>query len=155
MINLEWVRHGAGAHELFAASADAKDGAEHALITAYPVRLPDGTWSVMTINKDPSNAHSVRLAFQDGRSEHATFAGPITMVTFGTEQYVWHSEGPTSHADPNQEPVTSQILAAAEVRFTLPKASITVLRGQSLLSRIPGLNIRASTTDERGRAAMP
>jgi len=130
MINLEWVRHGAGAHQLFAASAEAKDGAGHALITAYPVRLPDGTWSVMIINKDPSNAHSVRLAFHQGGSEHATFSGSITMVTFGTEQYVWHSGGPTSHADPNQEPVTSQISGTADVRFTLPKASITVLRGR-------------------------
>jgi len=130
MINLEWVRHGAGAHQLFAASADAKDGAGHTLITAYPVRLPDGTWSVMIINKDPSNAHSVRLAFHQGGSEHATFSGSITMVTFGTEQYVWHSGGPTSHADPNQEPVTSQISGTADVRFTLPKASITVLRGR-------------------------
>ena len=83
----------------------------------------------MIIDKDPSNAHRVRLAFQDGASEQGTFSGPVTMVTFGTEQYVWHSEGPGSHADPNQEPVTSQILGAAAVRFTLSKASLTVLRG--------------------------
>ena len=139
MINLEWVRHGAGAHQLFVASADAKDGAGHTLITAYPVRLPDGTWSVMIINKDPSNSHSIRLAFQQSGSEHAIFSGPITMVTFGTEQYVWHSEGPTSHADPNQEPVTSQISGTADVRFTLPKASITVLRGRLAVVEDSGL----------------
>ena len=38
LINLQWVRHGAGNHRLFSASTDLQDGAGHALITAYPVR---------------------------------------------------------------------------------------------------------------------
>lgn len=129
MINLEWVRHGAGAHQLFTASTDAKDGAGHVLLTAYPVRLPDGRWSVMVLNKDPSNAHTVRLAFEDEAGEAQTFSGSVSMVTFGTEQYVWHSEGPLSHADPNLAPVTSQISGTKNAVFTLPKASMTVLRG--------------------------
>jgi hypothetical protein len=131
MINLEWVRHGAGAHQLFAASTDAnsKDGAGHTLITAYPVQLPDGTWSVMVINKDPSNAHTVRLVFENG-SEQDAFSGPITMVTFGADQYVWHSNGPNSHADPNLPPATSTLSSTNDSAFTLPKASMTVFRGR-------------------------
>ena len=31
MINLEWVKHGAGPHKLFSASTDLKDGAGHVL----------------------------------------------------------------------------------------------------------------------------
>jgi len=129
MINLEWVRHGGGVHELFSAYADAKDGAGHGLIAAYPVRLPDGTWSVMVINKDPSNAHTVRFVFYQSANEYATFSGPVTRVTFGSEQYVWQAEGVNSHADPNQEPVRSEVSANADARFTLPKASMTILRG--------------------------
>jgi hypothetical protein len=53
IINLEWVRHGAGAHHLFSASTDLKDGAGHVLITAYPVQLPDGQWSSTKINRIP------------------------------------------------------------------------------------------------------
>jgi hypothetical protein len=128
MINLEWVRHGAGTHRLFAASADVKDGAGHILIRAYPVQFADGTWSVMVINKDPSNAHSIRLAFENGE-EHETFSGSVAMATFGTDQYAWHSNGVNSHADPNLPPATSTLTGTKESVFALPKASITVLRG--------------------------
>jgi len=131
MINLEWVKHGAGVHQLFPAEADVKDDAGHALITAYAVKRPDGEWSLMLINKDPSNAHSVKIEFagSSGKSvEH--FKGPVTMVTFGAEQYVWHSEGPKSHADPDGPPATKTLHAKSGESFSLPKASVTVLRGR-------------------------
>jgi hypothetical protein len=131
MINLEWVKHGAGVHQLFPAEADVKDDAGHALITAYAVKRPDGEWSLMLINKDPSNAHSVKIEFagSSGKSvEH--FKGPVTMVTFGAEQYVWHSEGPKSHADPDGPPATKTLHAKSGEPFSLPKASVTVLRGR-------------------------
>jgi hypothetical protein len=121
MINLEWVEHHGGKHQLFAASSDLKDSAGHSLITAYPVQLPDRQWSVMIINKDQSNAHKVRLAFDDGKPFPAQ-----SMVTFGSEQYVWRSEAITSHADPNTPPVRSQVQGDI---VELPKASITVVRG--------------------------
>ncbi|MGC1492554.1 MAG: discoidin domain-containing protein, partial [Candidatus Acidiferrum sp.] len=42
MINLEWVKHGAGVHQLFPAESDVKDDARHTLVTAYAVKKPDG-----------------------------------------------------------------------------------------------------------------
>ena len=33
------------------------------------------------------------------------------MVTFGSEQYVWHSAGSESHAEPDNPPVASKIMA--------------------------------------------
>ncbi len=130
MINLEWVKHHAGNHRLFSASADLQDGAAHLLITAYPVQLPDGTWSVMVINKDQSNPHAVRLAFDDGSGMPKSFSGPVNMVSFGSEQYVWRSEGKDSHPDPNDPPVRMTVPGGAGVSFTLPKASLNVLRGR-------------------------
>jgi hypothetical protein len=52
------------------------------------------------------------------------------MVTFGSEQYAWHSTGPDSHADPDDPPRRATIAGGPDARFTLPKASITVLRGK-------------------------
>ncbi len=132
MINLEWVKHGAGVHQLFPAEADVKDDAGHTLITAYAAKRPGGEWSLMLINKDPSNAHAVKIEFgdSDGRPT-AHFSGPVTMVTFGAEQYVWHPEGPKSHADPDGPPMTSKINAKSDGVFTLPKASVTVLQGKT------------------------
>jgi hypothetical protein len=129
MINLEWVQHRAGVHKLYPAACDLKDEAGHTLITAYAVTRPDGEWSVMLINKDQSNVHEVRIAFDDSNSAHKSFAGPVAMVTFGSEQYMWKSEGPNGHPEPNDPPVM-RTLPANTSAVTLPKASVTVLRGK-------------------------
>ena len=130
MINLEWVKHGAGVHQIFPAEADVIDDAGHALVTAYAVKRPDGDWSLMLLNKDPSNAHSVKIEFADaGSKKVAHFAGSVTMVTFGAEQYAWHSQGPKSHADPDGPAATSTVNASGGT-FNLPRASLTVLRGK-------------------------
>jgi F5/8 type C domain len=131
LINLEWVQHGASEHKLYSASADLKDGAGHTLITAYPVQQPNGDWSVMIINKDQSNPHKVRVAFDDASGAAKSFAGPVTIVSFGSDQYVWHSEGPNSHPDPNDPPVATTVPSGRNVWFILPKASLTILRGKA------------------------
>lgn len=131
LINLEWVQHGAGMHQLFPAASDLKDDAGRTLITAYAVRRPGGDWSLMIVNKDPSNAHTMRIVFDDGsNNKQRAFAGPVTMAVFGSEQYVWHSDGPNSHADPDSPPVKTTLEGRSVTSVTLPKASITVLSGK-------------------------
>ena len=130
LINLEWVKHGAGVHQLFPAAADLRDDAGHVLITAYAAKRPDGDWSLMLINKDPSNAHPVKIEFAENGGPARHFNGPVTMVTFGAEQYAWHPAGAKSHADPDGPPAMSTLNATSGEGFTLPKASVTVLRGK-------------------------
>jgi hypothetical protein len=131
LLNLDWVKHGAGLHELHPAAADLEDEAHHKLITAYAVKRPDGEWSLLIINKDPSNAHEVNIAFEDGgTSVPAQFAGPVKMVTFGAAEYVWHSSGASSHADPDGPAKRSEINWQKGQKVLLPKASITVLTGK-------------------------
>ena len=52
-----------------------------------------------------------------------------SLITFGSEQYMWKSEGPNGHPDPNLPPVT-KTLATGTRSITLPKAAVTVLRGK-------------------------
>jgi hypothetical protein len=52
------------------------------------------------------------------------------MVAFGADQYVWHSEGPKSHADPDGPPLVKLLHTGGGESFSLPKASVTVLRGK-------------------------
>ena len=86
MINLEWVQHRAGVHHMFPSSTDVKDAEGNVLVTSYAVRRPDGNWSIMLVNRDESNSHPVRVAF-DGvvQKRGAAFAGPVTLVSFGSE----------------------------------------------------------------------
>jgi len=95
------------------------------------VRRPDGNWSLMLVNRDETHPHTVRVVFGDsGRRREASFSGPVRVVTFGSDQYVWKSEGPSSHADPDLPPVAATVAESPHATFTLPKASITVLRGR-------------------------
>jgi len=129
MINLDWVQHGAGVHRLYPANADVTDDAGNTLVTAYAAARPDGEWSLLLINKDATNAHAVRVQFADEKSQRH-FDGKLSVTTFGAEQYVWHPAGALSQADPDGPPAVSSLDARADTQFTLPRASITVLRGK-------------------------
>jgi hypothetical protein len=134
MINREWVQHRSGLHQMFPSSLDIKDADGSQLVTSYAVHRPDGNWSLMLVNRDETNPHTVRVSFEDAqRKRQFSFTGLVTLVTFGSEQYVWKNDGMNSHADPNNPPVATWIQGSTQAIFTLPKASITVLRG-----RVPG-----------------
>jgi hypothetical protein len=128
LINLEWVQHRAGQHKLYPAVCELKDWAGHTLITAYAVSRPDRDWSLMLINKDQSNAHKVGIAFDASDGSHKTFSGPFSLITYGSEQYQWRSDGPNGHPEPDLPPVR-KTLPAGTASITLPKASVTVVRG--------------------------
>ncbi|HLH08599.1 MAG TPA: discoidin domain-containing protein [Terriglobales bacterium] len=128
LINREWVQQGPDEHKLYPASVDLKDAAGHVLVTAYPVERPDGEWSIMAVNRDQSNPHAVRIVIEDGSSQKR-FKGPVRVVSFGSEQYVWHSAGPNSYADPDGPAVVNTVQAGADTVFMLPKASVTVMQG--------------------------
>jgi len=130
MINLEWVQHRAGVHTMFNSSSDIKDSEGNVLVTTYAVHRPDGNWSLMLVNRDETNPHTVRVVFDDSRNKNASFSGPVTFVTFGSEQYVWINDGLNSHADPDNPPLATTVTASSGTTFTFPKASITVLRGK-------------------------
>ena len=130
MINLDWVQPGDGAHRLFHAASDIQDAAGHVLVTAYAALRPDGQWSLLIVNKDQENGHTVRIAF-DGLKPggEGGFDGPTKMTTFGSAQYQWHPGTMTGKADPDGPPARSTIAASPTTEYELPAASITVLTG--------------------------
>jgi len=131
MINLEWVQHRSGVHEMFPSSTGIQDGAGNVLVTSYAVHRPDGNWSIMLVNRDENDSHAVRVAFDDAEGKrHGSFSGPVNVVTFGSEQYVWKNDGLNSRADPDNPPVGRTVEGTAQTTYVLPKASITVLRGK-------------------------
>lgn len=131
LINLEWVQSGDGKHQVFPASADITDPAGHKLVTSYAVQRPDGQWALMIINKDQENPHSVQIAFHDAdKNTDRAFDGPVDMITFGSAQYRWNPATNGGTASPDGPPAKSQITGGPTTTYTLPKASVTVLRGQ-------------------------
>jgi hypothetical protein len=72
----------------------------------------------------------VKVVFNDGaaaRGHH--FSGAVDRITFGSNEYKWHPEGERGHADPDGPAAKSKISGGPDAIYTLPMASITVLRG--------------------------
>ncbi len=130
LITQEWVEPKDADHRLFAASSDIKDSEGHVLVNAYPVLRPDGQWSVMLINKDYDHPHQVRILFEYDGAANCSFVGPVTMLTFGKAQYQWHSAKKDGYADPDGPTAKSTVTGSADVLYTLPPASLNVIRGQ-------------------------
>jgi hypothetical protein len=130
LINLEWVQPGSAEHRVFSAASDIHDLVGNTLVTAYAVLRPDKQWSLMIVNKDQENPHSVQIAFDGAGAKQSHFHGPVSMVTFGSEQYQWHSNIDGGTADPDGPATRSTITGNANTRYILPKASVTVLAGK-------------------------
>ena len=130
LINLEWVQPGDGTHRVFPAVSDIRDGAGHVLVTTYAVQRPDGQWSLLVVNKDQENAHTVGISFDEvQKGMSGSFAGPVSVTTFGKDQYQWHASAAGGNANPDGPAVKSTVSAGAGTKFTLPAASVTVIRG--------------------------
>jgi hypothetical protein len=130
VLTQEWVDPGDQIHFVYPASTNIKDSHGHLLVTAYAVRRPDTQWSLLLVNKDQENPHSVVVEFRDA-SKHSNhyFQGTVKQVSFGADNYVWHANGQNGYANPDGPAVTSDQSGGKGVEYTLPKASITVLRG--------------------------
>ena len=131
VISKEWVQPIDAPHKQFKASSDVNDAAGNVMVTAYALERPDGKWSVMLVNRDQSNDHAVKISFANAAGKHERhFSGQLDRITFGSDEYQWHREGAGGHADPDGPPAKSTVQGSADALYQLPKASITVLRGQ-------------------------
>jgi hypothetical protein len=156
VIAQEWVEPVDKIHRLYKAASNVLDKNGHELITAYPVVRPDGQWSVLLINNDESNGHSVRVEFSDpAMGQKRAFTGNVDRVVFGPAEYQWHPDPPATadaaqptgggnddspaiparghrsgHAAPDGPVSKSTVTAVdADTLYDLPRASIVVLRG--------------------------
>jgi hypothetical protein len=149
LINQEWVQPGSGEQHVFSAKSDLTDGAGHMLITAYSLHRPDDQWSVMIVNRDQFNPHSIRLNFRDDATHtQSALTGDVATSAFGRDQYQWHPASTTfmahsanagadsvientkGFADPDGPIVHSTKMASPNTTYDIPAASIVVLRGK-------------------------
>ena len=69
--------------------------------------------------------------FHDAPSNSdSSFVGGATMITFGKAQYEWHPARKNGYADPDGPPIAFTVTAGPDAVYTLPPASISVLRGR-------------------------
>ena len=126
----EWVQSGSAPHDVYRASSDIADIAGNTLVTAYALQRPNGLWSLMLVNKDALNSHSVRILFHDAQlNRDRVFQGEVRVASFGRDSYAWHPNAANGHAQP-AGPIAMSTERGAGGVYVLPRASITVIRGK-------------------------
>jgi hypothetical protein len=128
LLTQDWAQPGDEANQVFAASSDVVDSAGRQVVTAYPLQRPDGSWSVLLVNKDPSQPHAVKIVFRGAQGERS-FSGDVAVATFGANEYAWHPNGAEGRAAPDGPIARTTRVADSSSVYVLPKASITVVRG--------------------------
>ena len=131
MLTKDWAQPVDQKHFVFPSASDITDGKGHVLVTAYTVLRPDSQWALLLVNKDQFAAHSLTVTFHNSQdnSDHY-FQGSVTQTSFGPDEYIWHDHGQNGYADPDGPALTSTQPGGKGIDYTLPAASITVLRGR-------------------------
>jgi hypothetical protein len=108
--------------EIYPAHSTVKseDGSE--LVTAYAVRTLAGKWSLMLLNKDPVQAHTVKVQFEGNGGD--VFEGTVDVYRFSSAQYVWHSAKDAGRPEKSEGPEHTVVRGSVD----LPAYSITVVR---------------------------
>jgi hypothetical protein len=131
MLTQQWAQPIDQIHTIYPASTDIKDGNGNVLVTAYSILRPDNQWSLLLVNKDQSNSHTVTVDFRDlSLHHHRYFHGDVTQISFGLDNYRWHGDGQNGFAQPDGPAITSTQSSGKAAEYILPKSSITVLRGK-------------------------
>jgi hypothetical protein len=131
LITQEWAEPKDAEHRLYRAASDVQDAEGNVLVTAYALQRPDGQWSLMLVNRDYDHPHQLQVVFHNDRDKSEdSFSGPVTMITFGKAQYQWHPDRKKGYADPDKPPVKATLAGGRSAIYTLPAASLTILRGK-------------------------
>jgi len=121
MLTQHWLQPGNDAQELYPVTTSQTS--RNPSLTAYAAKRPDGTWSIMVINKD-SESRDVTVDFGLHR-----FKPPLEVTTFGIRQYHWNGDSATEIPKPNQPPSATISRGPLAPTVSIPPLSITVLHG--------------------------
>jgi hypothetical protein len=124
LVTREWTSPLGGEHVMFAAESDVHDADGNELLSAYVVRRPDGTWSTLVVNKDPSHAYRVALDF--GRGHGGRARGRRAVVSYSGAQYAWGADGARGRPLRSAPPAASTARTGAALE--VPPYSLTVIR---------------------------
>lgn len=96
LLTSEWMNPKGGVHQILPLRLHLPPK-QRDLVSAFALRRPDGTRSLLIINKDPD--HPLRIA--------PPFAGPLQVMTYSGKQYRWRANGKEGHPSLNRGPETA------------------------------------------------
>ncbi|MBV8638568.1 MAG: discoidin domain-containing protein [Candidatus Eremiobacteraeota bacterium] len=115
MLTREWLLPGNATQTIYPVTTSLGDS--RAVVTAYAAKRPNGTWSVLLVNKDfIDRPVRVVLGSRDARARG--------MATFGPKQYTWSARSASELPSPDSG--ISHVDPAGDT-YVLPARSLTVL----------------------------
>jgi len=127
MLAQEWAQPGDETHEIFPTASDLENAQGEQIVTAYALHRPDGLWSLMLINKDPNQAHDVKIVFRNA-SGTGTFAGASDVFQFSSRQYQLNAD--REEPRPLKSDPPARFTVGQSSTISLPSYSLTVVRGK-------------------------
>lgn len=127
MLTTIWPDSGGGVHELFQARVSARRG-EDTLLSAFPLRRPDGRWSVLLVNRDPRRARSVDVKLNEG-SRARSLSSPVEIWQYSTDSYRFAERNGPDGRPTLDKPPTFRTSPTA-ISIAVPPYSITVVVGR-------------------------
>jgi len=120
MMTADWAQPGAGLNSLYRAQTTLQDARGTPIVSAYPLRRPDGRWSVLLVNRSDTPVR-VRLAFR----RKPAGGGEVEVVQYSPRQYAWDA----ALARPARSlPPERRRQASWNAPILLPGLSLTVAR---------------------------
>src|SRR6266436_3784393 len=120
-----WAQPGDQQVEIYSVHSSVRNRDGNELVTAYAIRTGSGKWSLMALNLDPKEAHSLSIQFEG--SGTPVFKGPVDQYQYSSEQYVWHSKKDDGYPVKSLPPKHT-LVPNGTSEFAFPPYSITVLR---------------------------
>ena len=129
LLTHQWAFPNGAKNKLFRANSNNLNTDGQKIVTAYPLLRPDGEWSVLLINKDPSKEHAIQLVLRNQANKCVSKPkGRWVVFSFSRYQYHWKEDGSNGHPIESHPP-TQHYINHPET-LTLPPYSLVVARGR-------------------------
>jgi len=125
MITENWATPADSVLEIYPYKTNVFNRKKDPLISVYPLRKPDGKWSVMLINKDPARMWSVDIRIENTNSNQLTNYSFHHLIQYSKQQYHWMDKGFESYPSLNLPPFSKIINGSKNI--SLPAYSITII----------------------------
>lgn len=129
LLTTVWADSLGGEHRQYSAQVDREAGAVASPVGAYALHRPDGRWSVLVVNRDPTRPRGVRLSLRSGDpSTRRALAGPLDIWQYSGDEYQFHADGENGRPARNLPP-THRRTPDPLAPIVVPPMSITVIVG--------------------------
>ncbi|MEO6845428.1 MAG: discoidin domain-containing protein, partial [Ginsengibacter sp.] len=125
MLTHFWAHPSDSLLEMYPSESDISNRKKQSLVSSYPIRRPDGEWSLMLINKDPRREWNVDIDLENMVSKEKIAWYPLHLTQYSKTQYHWKSDGMNGYPDLSLPPVTMKIDGLSNI--ALPPYSITIV----------------------------